>query len=482
MARELQELETTILPQFDLVIEAAEKSRNRDKLKAWLQQLKKAFYDAEDLLDEHEYNLLKRRAKSGQDSSLEKKSTILRATMSRARNLLPENRRLISKLKELKAILAEAKHFRELLGLPAGTTAGCSTVPTTVVTPAPTTSLPPSEVFGRDTERDLIVDLLTKTPAAESSQASYSGLAIIGVGGMGKSTLAQYVYNDKRIQEHFDVKMWVCISRKLDLRRHTREIIESASKEECPRVDNLDTLHCKLRDILKMSKKFLLVLDDVWFEDSDNVTDWEQLLAPLISQQAGSKVLITSRRDTFPAALRCKQVIPLENMKHAEFLALLKHHAFSGAEIEDQLLRMKLEQIAEDIAKRLGQSPLVAKVMGSRLSRKKDVTEWKAVLKIGEDLSEPRRALMWSFEKLDPPVQRCFLYCSLFPKGHQFRIDEMVHLWVAEGLVDSCKLWDRSRRPEGGEWEPIKISSKFKSSAYVPKSPKPSSVLTEVLE
>jgi len=102
-------------------------------------------------------------------------------------------------------------------------------------------------------------------------------------------------------------------------------------------------------------------------------------------------------------------------------------------------LRMKLEQIAEDIAKRLGQSPLVAKVMGSRLSRKKDVTEWKAVLKIGEDLSEPRRALMWSLEKLDPPVQRCFLYCSLFPKGHQFRIDEMVHLWMAEGLVDSCK-------------------------------------------
>ena len=39
---------------------------------------------------------------------------------------------------------------------------------------------------------------------------------------------------------------------------------------------------------------------------------------------------------------------------------------------------------------------------------------------------------------------------------------------------------DRSRRPEGGEWEPIKISSKFKSSAYIPKSPKPSSVLTKV--
>ena len=145
MAQELQELETTVLPQFDLVIEAAEKSPHRDKLKAWLQQLKEAFYDAEDLLDEHEYNLLKRKAKSGKDSVLEEdassmKSTILKpfqAATSRARNLLPNNRRLIRKLHELTDILAKAQDFRELLGLPAAIPA----VPTTATPPTTTSGL-----------------------------------------------------------------------------------------------------------------------------------------------------------------------------------------------------------------------------------------------------------------------------------------------------------------------------------------------------
>ncbi|KAG0519941.1 hypothetical protein BDA96_08G030200 [Sorghum bicolor] len=437
MVLELQQLEATILPQFDLVIQAAEKSPHRGKLEKWLRRLKEAFYDAEDLLDEHEYNRLRYKAKSGKDPLVGEDETSIASTIrkslcaakSRAHNLLPENKKLISKMNELKAILKEAKELHNLLSIPPGNTAcvGWPAVPATIVPPTTVTSLSTSKVFGRDKDCDHIVDfLLGKTAADEASSTRYSSLAIVGAGGMGKSTLAQYVYNDKRVEEGFDVRMWVCISRKLDVHRHTREIIESATNGE-------------LRDILQKSEKFLLVLDDVWFEKSDSETEWFQLLDPLISKQSGSKVLVTSRRAMLPAAICCEQeqVIHLENMDDADFLALFKHHAFSGAKIGDQILCSRLEYTAEEIAKRLGQCPLAAKVLGSRLSRKKDIVEWNAALKL-RDLSEPFTILLWSYKKLDPRLQRCFMYCSLFPKGHRYKPDELVHLWVAEGFVGSC--------------------------------------------
>lgn len=95
--------------------------------------------------------------------------------------------------------------------------------------------------------------------------------------------------------------------------------------------------------------------------------------------------MVSSRRGIFPSAFHCEEVILLKNMEDIEFLELFKHYAFSGVKIRDQWLRAKLEEIAGMIAKKIGQSPLAAKVLGSQLSRKKDVTTWKDAMTMQVD-------------------------------------------------------------------------------------------------
>uniref|UniRef100_J3M6D9 NB-ARC domain-containing protein n=1 Tax=Oryza brachyantha TaxID=4533 RepID=J3M6D9_ORYBR len=127
-------------------------------------------------------------------------------------------------------------------------------------------------------------------------------------------------------------------------------------------------------------------------------------------------------------------------MEDTEFRALFKHYAFSGDKKRDLQSHSRLEELAEQIV-RLGSSPLAAKVVGSQLKGKTNIDDWKDALNIKIDnLSEPKRALLWSYQKLDPHLQRCFLYCSLFPKGYKYNINKLVHLWVAEGFVDARNM------------------------------------------
>ncbi|KAF7105411.1 hypothetical protein CFC21_106225 [Triticum aestivum] len=130
-------------------------------------------------------------------------------------------------------------------------------------------------------------------------------------------------------------------------------------------------------------------------------------------------------------------------MEPTDILALFKYHSFSGAETADQRLREQLETIAEKLAKKFGRSPLAAKTVGLQLGRKKDKAEWENALRI-DNLSDPTKALLWSYQKLDPSLQRCFLYCNLYPKGYNYKIKELVHLWMAEGLIDSSNVDKRT--------------------------------------
>ncbi|OAY70923.1 putative disease resistance protein RGA3 [Ananas comosus] len=161
-------------------------------------------------------------------------------------------------------------------------------------------------VYGRDEEREKVIKLLgvpcgqsdiendnesVSAPAKRRKKENVSVLSIYGIGGVGKTTLAQVVYNDERVVKHFDLKIWVCVSDNFDVNSLSKEIIDNAGKGyEADRM-NLSSLQATLKEIV-MAHRFLLVLDDVWNENS---REWQKFYAPLSHGQVGSMILVTTR-------------------------------------------------------------------------------------------------------------------------------------------------------------------------------------------
>uniref|UniRef100_A0A0D9VC15 Uncharacterized protein n=1 Tax=Leersia perrieri TaxID=77586 RepID=A0A0D9VC15_9ORYZ len=443
MAREMEDLKTIILPQLDLIVASVEsQSQNvKNRVQKYLQRLKVELYQAEDLLDEHEYDLLNNKMKqkklfafSVPDQCQDPISKPFIWIFSNLSSLSPHNIKMLNHLKKVKSILAKAIKFLGVLSdvrQVSNETTGSGLIQVT-------TTFREEKVFGRDKDRDSIISLLFD-PAIS--------IAIVGAGGAGKTTLVQYICSDDRVKNSFHVT-WVCMSHKLDIHKHTTEVIESLASDEIPKIQNLDTLQRKLKNLLleKREKELILVLDDVWYEQRQD-SDWEQFLAPLSSAEFNKaiRVLVTSRSKELPSVLNCRKTIALEDIEENDFLTFFRYYALGSVIVRNEL-EEELQGIGDDIAKKLRRSPLEAKAVASRLSRMLDVEIWKHVRDSKQLDGNIMENLLWSYERLAPQVQRCFLYCSIFPKGYMFHIDEIILLWEAEGFVSSN---DRFERAEG---------------------------------
>ena len=233
---------------------------------------------------------------------------------------------------------------------------------------------------------------------------------IVGIGGMGKSTLAQFVKNDSRLKERFNLILWVCVSTKFDVSRITRNIIQDINKEQIL-PESLNALQETLKGQL-LSKRFFLVLDDVW--NVDNRLQWDKLMAPLKFAKKGSKILVTTRMNSVAETIANvietkKEVLFLNGLEAEDYLPLFNSYAFASSNPE---CHNDLKLIGEEIAKQLGGCPLAAKILGDQLNRNKREDYWDSILneqiKINADKKEDRykAILRLSYQKLDTSLQR----------------------------------------------------------------------------
>nr|BBF90034.1 putative NBS-LRR class RGA [Oryza rufipogon] len=282
------------------------------------------------------------------------------------------------------------------------------------------------KVTGRDKNREQLQTLLR----AEE----HNVICIHGISGSGKTTLAQYVCEPEKKAGYFELVMWIHVTQNFTVDSIFREMFEAASgnKEPCP--NSPDVLQTKLKGVLG-EKRFLLVLDDVWYnkDDHKNKEQLQQVLSPLKVGKTGSKILVTSRRALSHIGLVKCSPFPIPEMESDDFFQLFMHYALGDITLDDMDVR---KHIGKQIVKKLKGSPLAASIVGLRLRENQDISHWMEFI-AQEHLDDVTDFLSWSYQHFDKQVRRCFSYCSIFPRRHRLDRDELISMWVAQGFIRS---------------------------------------------
>ncbi|KAL1149111.1 hypothetical protein V6Z11_A10G170100 [Gossypium hirsutum] len=241
------------------LLQDAERRQVDEAVKVWLEQLRDIAYEADDVLDELAYEHVRRKV----DNQMSKK---VRDFLSPSKNHLAFSLKMAKKVENISLSLDEITDRASKFGLQQRLQN--TTAPVFSGVGGGTNSfLDSSRVVGREADVLKVVDLLISS----ATHQSLSTVSIVGMAGLGKTTLAKSVCNNGTIKKHFKTIMWVCVAENFDVRRILLEMLESLTRKPCE-IKNEDVVLREIQKELK-EKTFLLVLDDVWDEDIKNWLD-----------------------------------------------------------------------------------------------------------------------------------------------------------------------------------------------------------------
>ncbi|KAL3827861.1 hypothetical protein ACJIZ3_016663 [Penstemon smallii] len=263
-----------------------------------------------------------------------------------------------------------------------------------------------------------------------SEESRLKVLPIVGMGGIGKTTLAKAVLEDPLCVGHFDVRAWVTISQEYRIQDVVQNLLKDIEVRNTKTDIGVDLDgNVGLHKIL-FNRRYLIVLDDVW---ENKACDELQKLFP--DNNNGSRIMVTTRQSGV-ATYAAKSYHEMKLLNDDMSWDLLCQELFEEGNCPSELV-----EIGKEIAKKCNGLPLTISVIGGLLSKQKMTREhWehvadniKSVLTEKDD--QCLKMLSLSYNYLPHHLKPCFLYMAAFPEDHEINVTALLLLWVAEGFL-----------------------------------------------
>ncbi|KMT02680.1 hypothetical protein BVRB_9g203570 [Beta vulgaris subsp. vulgaris] len=286
-----------------------------------------------------------------------------------------------------------------------------------------------TQVVGLERDTRKLKDWLS-----QSDSSGILSIGVVGMGGLGKTTVAQTVFNDKDIDLRFEKRIWVSVSQKFNEEQIMRSILRYLGDTNIG--DNHGDLLRRINQYL-LGKRFLIVLDDVWSED----TSWWVRIYEGLPKGNGSCIIVTSRIEEVTRKMRVQEarIHRPQVLNEGHSWSLFCNVAF--AETHGECTSTELESVGKEIVSKCRGLPLAIKAVGGMMLCKPPYYhEWRRIAdhfrdELGVEDNSVMASLQCSYDELPPYLKSCFLSLSIYPEDCEISKDQLVRWWIGEGFV-----------------------------------------------
>ncbi|KAJ6354282.1 hypothetical protein OIU76_003182 [Salix suchowensis] len=424
----IDELRDDLYSMKSFLQDAEERSESDQGLRAWVKQVRDVAYDAEDILEE----FMLRFSPSHGSGFIHFLRNSYRSTRK-----LSARHRLAAHLQSIKARVKAISERRNAFSLnridmPSTSSAAVEKWHDPRIA---SLYLDEADVVGIENPKRQLVSWLVE------GEEKLSSISVVGMGGLGKTTLVKKVYDSHPIRRSFDAHSWVTVSKSFATAELLRVALQGflvTANEPVP--DNLQSLtDFQLIDALRnylWRRRYVIVLDDVW-----DVNAWETIKYAFPDCNRGSRIIFTTRLGNLAESIEnTTHVYDLQPLPENEAWTLFCKKAFRGE--HKAVCPPELEEMSRDILRKCEGLPLAIVAIGGLLSKKKNEgLEWKKVrdclaTELKSNLGSLRRILQLSYDDLPYYLKQCYLYLSVFPEDYLIKRMELIRLWIVERFVE----------------------------------------------